>query len=264
MVEIIKSNGKLSSIHVTALYGGTPITLSKTLMSEQVHILFATPGRLLHAVRDLGLVTFEDVRVLVLDEMQLLTSQSFQKQLAPVTSAMKAQSKQPFITISFGTSYTEDMKAELRRFAYYEEDPKIARLFWDVHPLEANQLRFFLTMTTDRRPTLNEIVKKHPHRSLIIYTRTKKETSDLVRNIHEDVIARNPEAESYIRSAIRAHHGDLSQIEREQNISGFLSGEIVWLVTCIPAGGLNFPNNPTIVQYQLPAGPNKEQSFSTW
>jgi superfamily II DNA/RNA helicase len=264
--EIIRSNAKLSSIQVTALYGGTPIKLSKSLMSKPVHILFATPGRLRHAAQELGLVTFEDVRVLVLDEMQALASQDFQRQLAPVTSNMKAQSRQPFITISFGTYYTERLKAELRQFAYYREDPKIARLFWNVHQLEANQLRFFLTKTTNlnRRTTLCQILRKHANTPIIIYARTKKETSDLVSAMQNDIIAGSPEAESRIRSLIRAHHANLSQREREENISGFLTGEVAWLVTSIPSTGLNFPNNPTIIQYQLPAGPSKEQAFSTW
>jgi len=106
ILEIVKSNENLSKIQVTALYGGTPIELSRSLMSKEVDILLATPGRLRHAATRLGLVTFEDVHILVLDKMQVLAARNFQRQLAPVTSKMKAQSKQPFITISFGTSYT--------------------------------------------------------------------------------------------------------------------------------------------------------------
>jgi superfamily II DNA/RNA helicase len=259
----MKSSEKLSSIRVAALYGGTPFELSKTLMSKQVHILFATPGRLHQATQNLDLVTFENVHALVLDEMQVLATKDFQRQLAPVTSKMKAQSLQPFVTISLGTSHTKQLIVELRRFAYYREDPRMTLLSWDVHQLKANQLQFFLTKTSDRLSTLTAIIAKHPNRPIIIYTRTRADASNLVCALHHDLVTEYTEAESPTRSFIRAHHGDLSQIEREENILDFLNGEVTLLVTCIPPTGLHFPNNPTIIQYQLPVG-TKEQAFSTW
>jgi len=56
------------------VYYGAPIELSKALISEQVHILLSTPYRLHHAVKHLDVVNFENVHVLVLDEMQALAA----------------------------------------------------------------------------------------------------------------------------------------------------------------------------------------------
>lgn len=67
-------------IKVDLVHGGPPQKLQNAVM-ERVHLIIATPGRLIDACKR-GLVYFDYLRVLVLDEASMLLRMSFRGQIA--------------------------------------------------------------------------------------------------------------------------------------------------------------------------------------
>src|SRR5687768_14615729 len=75
----------LGDVNIVAVYGGTSIGLQLRELKRGVHIVVATPGRLLDII-DRGAVNFDNVRYAVLDEADEMLNMGFQEDINSILS----------------------------------------------------------------------------------------------------------------------------------------------------------------------------------
>lgn len=226
---LTKENG----IHILAAYGGQDVEQQIRRLNEQVHIIVATPGRLLDHIRR-GTVDLTDVEVLVLDEADQMLHIGFLDEVEAIIR------ETPFTrqTALFSATMPKDVRQLAKR---YMKQP------YSVHvkskELTVEQTKQFVVETTDRRKqaALCEVIDEVQPFLGIIFCRTKRRVSKLCDEL---------KAQGY---NIDELHGDLSQAKRERVMKRFREAELHLLAaTDVAARGLDVEGVTHVFNYDIP------------
>ncbi|MFK2825408.1 DEAD/DEAH box helicase [Bacillus sp. B190/17] len=222
-----------SGIHILAAYGGQDVEQQIRRLNEQVHIIVATPGRLLDHIRR-GTVDLTDVSLLVLDEADQMLHIGF---LDEVEAIIK---ETPFTrqTALFSATMPKDVRKLAKR---YMREPKTVHV--KSKEVTVEQTKQFVVETTDRRKqqALCEVIDEVQPFLGIIFCRTKRRVSKLCDEM---------KAKGY---NIDELHGDLSQAKRERVMKRFRDAELHLLAaTDVAARGLDVEGVTHVFNYDIP------------
>ncbi|MRG44033.1 DEAD/DEAH box helicase [Chitinophaga sp. SYP-B3965] len=223
----------LGDVNIVAVYGGTSIGLQLRELKRGVHIVVATPGRLLDII-DRGAVNFDKVRFAILDEADEMLNMGFQEDINSILSNTPAE-KTTWL-------FSATMPQEVRRIAQkYMKDP----FELTVGSKNAGNVNieheYYVVRPRDKYAALKRIVDFNPEIFGIIFTRTKIESQEI--------------AESLIRDGYNADalHGDLTQQQRDKVMKRFRDRSIQMLVaTDVAARGIDVDSVTHVINYDLP------------
>lgn len=219
-----------SGYKVNAFYGGRPGAKDRAEMKTPPAILIGTPGRLADHFSRKNINT-DYVRMLVLDEFDKSLEVGFEVEMKEIMRAL------PNLDRKMLTSATR-----------LDEQPEFLRL---QDPLVIDHLggrssklaiQTVLSPEKDKLETLYRLLAHTGSGSGIIFCNFKA-TIEFVGEYLDDQGV-----------AYSEFHGDLEQIEREQNLVKFRNGSNRFLLaTDLAARGIDVPELDFIVHYQLPA-----------
>ena len=102
---------------------------------------------------------------------------------------------------------------------------------------------FYPVATGQREALLMELLKQTQFKSVMIFTRTKKDADSLASNIKK-------EEPDY---SITVMHSDIRQRDREKALDGFKDGKFdVIIATDLAARGIDISNVSHVINYQVP------------
>ncbi|WP_095407454.1 DEAD/DEAH box helicase [Pseudobacillus wudalianchiensis] len=222
-----------SSIHILAAYGGQDVEQQIRRLHEQVHVVIATPGRLLDHIRR-GTVDLTDVSMLVLDEADQMLHIGFLDEVEAIIR------ETPFTrqTALFSATMPKDVRQLAKR---YMRNPRSVHIKSEEVTVE--QTKQFVIETTDRRKqqALCTVINEVQPFLGIIFCRTKRRVSKLCDEL---------KAKGY---NIDELHGDLSQAKRERVMKRFREAELHLLVaTDVAARGLDVEGVTHVFNYDIP------------
>src|SRR5947208_1883640 len=90
VAEQLELVGRYRNLRFVAIYGGQPIDRQLRVLNRGVHVVVATPGRLLDHMRRRS-IDLSSVRVLILDEADLMLQMGFQEDVEYVISNVPAE-----------------------------------------------------------------------------------------------------------------------------------------------------------------------------
>ena len=196
----------------------------------------ATPGRLedLYSQRA---VTFERVETIVLDEADQMMDIGFMPAIKRILK-MLPKTRQ---TLLFSATMPKEIKALSND---YLNDPVEV----SVAPVAATADRIDQTVMhmqhADKPSAIAKLVRSHPGKRVIVFTRTKRGADKVARKLNADGLG---------ASAI---HGNKSQGQRQRALDAFRGGkEPVLIATDIAARGIDVPDIQLVVNYDLPNVP---------
>jgi probable ATP-dependent RNA helicase DDX4 len=112
-IQITKEAKKFAykcNLGVMALYGGTDIGYQFDMLRERnVNILVATPGRLLHSVKE-NVVTFRNVKFFVLDEADRMLDMGFMSDIDELVRNPMMPPKGKRQTLMFSATFPDDVQ----------------------------------------------------------------------------------------------------------------------------------------------------------
>jgi ATP-dependent RNA helicase RhlE len=222
-----------SPIKTYKVYGGATISTQERRLERGVHILVATPGRLLDLMRR-GAVSLKDTRFLVLDESDQMLDMGFAPDLERIASELPLQRQ----TMLFSATISRRM-VEVTNL--YLKDPvrvEVARSGMTADKI-TQEIHYITKM--DKMSKLTSLMKKHVGERTVIFGRTKHGMEKLCQRINH--------------AGIKATsiHGNKSQAQRDRAIQAFKSGDIKVLVaTDVAARGLDIPEVKHVYNYELP------------
>lgn len=222
-----------SGIHILAAYGGQDVEQQIRRLNEQVHIIIATPGRLLDHIRR-GTIDLTDVSMLVLDEADQMLHIGFLDEVEAIIR------ETPFTrqTALFSATMPKDVRQLAKR---YMRNPRSVHV--KSKEVTVEQTRQFVIETTDRRKqqALCEVIDEVQPFLGIIFCRTKRRVSKLCDEL---------KAKGY---NIDELHGDLSQAKRERVMKRFREAELHLLVaTDVASRGLDVEGVTHVFNYDIP------------
>jgi ATP-dependent RNA helicase RhlE len=234
--EAFKEYSKYTDLEVTVVYGGVGYGKQRDDLTRGVDILAATPGRLLDHLEQ-GLMTLDDIEILVLDEVDRMLDMGFLPDVKRIVQKCPKSRQTLFFTATLPPEI-----ASLAGWALRE--PAEVNIGQRRSPAETVAHAFYPVVDSQKFDLLEALLKQTDFKSVIVFARTK---------FGADRIARRLEQAGHSVGVI---HSARSQRERVDALTGFKNGKFEVLVaTDIAARGLDIAGVSHVVNYDVPENP---------
>ena len=223
----------VDGLKVLPVYGGSSIESQIRALRQGVHIIVATPGRLIDLM-ERGTVSLATVRNVVLDEADEMLNMGFSESL----NAILADVPEDRNTLLFSATMSREIERIAANYLHNAREIVIGK----KNEGTANVRHVaYLVHAKDKYETLKRIVDFYPQIYGIIFCRTKIETQEIADRLMQ---------EGYNADSL---HGDLSQVQRDLVMQKFRIRNLQILVaTDVAARGLDVDDLTHIINYGLP------------
>ncbi len=221
-------------IHIASIYGGQSMGRQIDQLKKGVHVVVATPGRLLDHMNH-RTIRLDKVSIAVLDEADRMLDMGFFKDVRKILDRLPARQQLVMFsaTISrevmdIGWIYQRD-SVELTVKPVEESQPKITQ-----YSLESQGGR-------QKLEDIISILQQRQYKRAIFFCNTKYTTSMLGNQLS---------LQGYNADCL---NGDMRQSERNKIMARFRSGELNYLVaTDVAARGIDVSDVEAVFNYDMP------------
>jgi ATP-dependent RNA helicase DeaD len=220
-------------VRIAAVYGGTDYEKQTRQFRAGVHILVATPGRLIDHI-ERGNLNFEDLAVLILDEADKMLEMGFVDDVDYIIDYV-GQIKDIWL---FSATMPDAIRRVVNKYMHNVREISMGR-----KNVAADKLRhvYYQCESAQRFDVLRRVIDFHPEMYGIVFTRTKNEAQDIAESLKKAGYG----AESL--------HGDLQQAQRERVTNLFRQRHVqIMVATDVAARGLDIHDLTHVVHYILP------------
>ena len=227
--ELLRDTGTRS----VAIYGGVSYTPQIEAFKEKVHIIVATPGRMIDHL-NARRVTLSSLSHLVLDEADEMLSMGFYESMIKILYQVPRQRQ----TSLFSATIPRGVASLTKQFTH---NPEMISLSADALHVEAVDHIYYVVDAMHKDRSLLKIIEMENPEAALIFCNTKKEAEYLgtfLKNYGYDG--------DYLS-------GDLSQARRKNIMSRVHAGKLRFLVaTDIAARGIDINELGYVILYNLP------------
>lgn len=223
----------IDGLRVLPVYGGSSIESQIRALKRGVHIIVATPGRLLDLM-ERKTVSLSTVRNVVMDEADEMLNMGFTDSI----NAILADVPQERNTLLFSATMSPEIARISKNYLHNAKEITIGR----KNEGTANVKHVaFCVHAKDKYAALKRIVDYYPQIYGIIFCRTRKETQEIADKLMQ---------EGYNADSL---HGELSQAQRDAVMQKFRIRNLQLLVaTDVAARGLDVDDLTHVINYGLP------------
>ena len=222
-------------IKTQAVFGGVSIN-PQMIGLQGVHVLVATPGRLLELI-DSNAVHLSEIDTLVLDEADKMLNLGFQDEMKRIIELLP-QKRQNLL---FSATLSEEL-SNINQIILH--DPVVIKIEQERENLDLiEQVGYFVT-EEKKGPLLRYIIKHNDLKQVLVFTSSVYQADNVADKLRKHGID---------ASAI---HSKKSQGARTEALSKFKSGQIrVLVATDLLARGIDIEFLPHVINYELPRSP---------
>ena len=227
---------KAKDVNVLAAYGGKDISSQIRKLKNSIHMIIATPGRLLdHISRNT--VDLSSLKTLVIDEADQMLLMGFKKEIEDIIKVIPKTRQ----TLCFSATLDSDVK----KLAYrYMRNPVSISVEKESVTLESIKQQVVETTDRGKQEALFSVLDQDRPFMAIIFCRTKVRVDAL----EEEMYKRGYNCEKL--------HSDILQSKREKIMKSFRNGDIQYLIaTDVAARGLDISGVGHIYNYDIPESP---------
>lgn len=228
-----KKLNEAKDIKILAVYGGQDVEAQMKKLKNGVHLIIATPGRLLDHVKR-GTIDMGKIETLVLDEADEMLRMGFLNDVEKIiVGTPKARQ-----TMLFSATIPNEIRSLSKKFMRNPIQIQI-----EEKNVTLNEIEQVIIETSDRRKLdhLCGLINEYRPYLAIVFCRTKRR----VKTLNEELLHRGYNSDEL--------HGDLSQAKREKIIKSFRKAELQILVaTDIVARGIDIEGITHVINYDIP------------
>lgn len=221
------------NIRILPVYGGSSIALQIKELRKGVHIIVATPGRLMDLI-DRKSVELDTVSFAILDEADEMLNMGFRDDMESILS----HTPQDKITCLFSATMSKEIREIASRFLHKPVEISVGR-----KNLTAANIthQYAVVHAKDKVIALRRIIDFHLDFYGIVFCNTKAETQQL-----SDILLK----EGY---PVDCLHGDLEQHQRDKVMNKFRHKTVkILFATDVAARGIDIKNLTHIIHFHLP------------
>lgn len=234
--ESFQAYGRYLKLRQLVIFGGVKQKAQVTALQRGVHILVATPGRLLDLVGQ-GYVQLDRLQFFVLDEADRMLDMGFINDIRKILKFLPDKRQNLLFSATLPPDITRLAGSFLRDPARVEVSPPSSTV-------EQIEQRVMFADRLDKPQLLIDQLSLPGMSRVLVFTRTKHGANRLVKQL----------AKAGIQAS--AIHGNKSQNNRRKSLAGFHSGEIGILVaTDLASRGLDVENISHVFNFDLPHEP---------
>ncbi len=220
-------------VFTEAVYGGASITMQIRNLKKGVHIVVATPGRLIDLIERKA-IDLQKVKYVVLDEADEMLNMGFRDDIDFV---LKNTINRESIWL-FSATMPPEVRAIAKNFMTSPKEITVGK----KNSGNVNIDHQFMTVAAHHRyEALKRYIDFNPGMYGIIFTRTKADAQDI--------------AEKLVREGydIEALHGDLTQQQRDKVMGRFRQKHLQLLIaTDVAARGIDVDGITHVINFELP------------
>ena len=223
----------IAGLRVLPVYGGSSIDSQIRALKQGVHIIVATPGRLIDLMerKTVSLATIQNV---VMDEADEMLNMGFTDSI----NAILADVPQERNTLLFSATMSPEIARISKKYLRNAKEITIGRKNEGTSNVKHVA---FCVHAKDKYAALKRIVDYYPQIYGIIFCRTRKETQEIADKLMQ---------EGYNADSL---HGELSQAQRDAVMQKFRIRNLQILVaTDVAARGLDVDDLTHVINYGLP------------
>lgn len=223
----------IDGLKVLPVYGGSSIESQIRMLKAGVHIIVATPGRLIDLM-ERKVAKLETIADVVMDEADEMLNMGFTDSINAILEKVPEDRN----TLMFSAT----MSPEISRIAkkYLHDAKEITIGTKNEGSKNVNHIAY-LVHAKDKYAALKRIADYYPQIYGIIFCRTRKETQEIADKLIQD---------GYNADSL---HGELSQAQRDLVMQKFRQRHLQLLVaTDVAARGLDVNDLTHVINYGLP------------
>ncbi len=226
--------GKNMRFKIISILGGMPYPVQNRMLSGQVDILVATPGRLIdHLER--GRIDFSRLEMLILDEADRMLDMGFVDDVERIAAATPA-TRQTLLFSATLDGVVGNLATRLLK------DPKrISVSAAKAKHENIEQRMMFADDVAHKNKMLNHLLTDAELNQAIVFTATKRDADTIADQL------------SVLGHSVAALHGDMSQRERNRTLLNLRNGTVRILVaTDVAARGIDVRGVSHVINFDLP------------
>ncbi|WP_027865126.1 DEAD/DEAH box helicase [Massilia alkalitolerans] len=226
----------IKGFHVLPIYGGQSYGPQLSALRRGVHVVVATPGRVIDHIEK-GSLDLSQLKTLVLDEADEMLRMGFIDDVEHILQQTPPERQT--------TLFSATMPPAIKRIAKtYLRDPQEITVAAKTGTAANITQRYWLVAGMQKLDALTRILEAEPFDGMIVFARTKLGTEELATRL---------QARGFAAVAI---NGDMAQQARERTIEQLKNGKIDILVaTDVAARGLDVERISHVVNYDVPSDP---------
>ncbi|MDW3210105.1 MAG: DEAD/DEAH box helicase [Reichenbachiella sp.] len=229
----IRLYSKYTNLKHAVIFGGVKQGSQVDKLKRGVHLLVATPGRLLDLISQ-GYISLDQVKIFVLDEADRMLDMGFVNDVKKLLTYLPKKRQSLFFSATMPNSILKLANEILTNPKKIEVNPVSSTA-------ETIQQFLFYTNRADKKKLLLHILTDQKIDQVLVFSRTKHGADRIARELHK----------KKIKSA--AIHGDKAQNQRQKALKDFKSGHIrVLVATDIAARGIDIDKLKYVINYDVP------------
>ena len=263
----IQRLGQHTPIRSIPVYGGQKIAAQMKFLRHHPEILVGTPGRVIDLL-DRRIINFDNVRFVVLDEVDRMLDIGFRDDIRNILSRIKGMSqrreevpagndgqeqREQFVveakdtghqTIFVSATISDEIDRLARRYMREPVEKLIAPGADEKPTVEKVEQYYLSAQPWDKYRVLRMLLERENPDLAIVFCKTKHGAQKLAKKLHADGIE------------CREIHGDLIQSKRERVMSGFRHGKFdVLIATDLASRGIDVADISHIINFDIPEDP---------
>lgn len=223
----------ITNLKILPVYGGSSIDSQIRSLKKGVHIIVATPGRLIDLM-ERKVARLETIQDVVMDEADEMLNMGFTESI----NAILEQVPEDRNTLMFSATMSPEISRIAQTYLHNAKEITIGTKnegSKNVHHIA------YIVHAKDKYLALKRVVDFYPQIYGIIFCRTRKETQEIADKLIQD---------GYNADSL---HGELSQAQRDLVMQKFRQRHLQLLVaTDVAARGLDVNDLTHVINYALP------------
>ncbi len=236
IMENIRTYGKSLPIRVAAIFGGVEEDAQIKVLRKGVHIIVATPGRLLDLISRQQ-IDFSALEILVLDEADRMLHMGFLPDIEKIAAILPRRRQ----TLMFSATFPKEVESLARRFQY---QPKMVQIGKRSNPADTVAQCVYEVPAHLKNALLLELLKQPDFKKVLVFARMKDGANRLTEFLQASQVK------------VAKLHSSRSQEQRLQALQDFKDGKAQVLVaTDIVARGIDIDGVTHVINYDFPVNP---------
>ncbi|WP_186754105.1 DEAD/DEAH box helicase [Echinicola salinicaeni] len=231
--ENIDQYAKHTKIKHSVIFGGVKQGQQVEKLKKGVHILVATPGRLLDLI-DQGHISLKSVDLFVLDEADRMLDMGFINDIKKLLKILPTKRQSLF----FSATMPENILNLSKQILHHPQKVEVTPV---SSTAETIQQYVYYTNKSSKKALLLSILEDEKIDQVLLFSRTKHGADRIVRDLKK----------KHIHAA--AIHGDKAQNQRQKVLKDFKGGKIrVLVATDIAARGIDIDKLKYVINFDIP------------
>ena len=228
-----KYASRMPGLHVLPIYGGQSYTPQLNALRRGVHVIVATPGRVMdHLQRET--LSLSTIRFVVLDEADEMLQMGFVDAIDEILGLVPPERQVALFSATLPTQIKRIAQKHLR-------EPREITVRAKTATAANIRQRYWLVSGIHKLDALTRLLEVETFDAMLVFARTKQATVELVEKL---------EARGFAAAAL---NGDIVQAQRERTVADLKSGRIdIVVATDVAARGLDVERITHVVNFDVP------------